>query len=69
MNDTAFFFSSFSSSVPAGFTNFTFKVTSRMVVTIMIKNKNEKIKSGRDAVFISGISRVPLAMISFLHNF
>lgn len=40
-----------------------------MVVTIMMKKRKEKIKSGRDEVFISGISRFFLAMLTFLHSF
>lgn len=52
-----------------GFVNLTFRVTSRMVVTIMMKNRNEKIKSGRDEVFISGISRFVFFITCLLHSF
>ena len=73
MKETADFFSNFSNSVPVGTVNFTFKVTSRMVVTIMKKNKMVKIKSGSEDVFNSGISRLPPLLnrpISLsLHNF
>ena len=53
--------------------NSTFKVTSRIVVTIMKKNNRVKIKSGREEVFIRGIPRLPVLLnfpiITCLHTF
>lgn len=65
-------------ALPGGFIcgawNSTFKVTSRIDVTIMMKNKKANTKSGNEEVFNSGISRPP-ALLNFpiitssLHSF